>query len=149
MAGNAGQRNTSLLTSFTESSVHSTSQGSLHTHTHTHRTLRHSQAFPGAGTTDHSSRKHVPWSVSHQSCLARALLQSLSPACFMPKGYTHLLLNENIVMTIIFSHQGHLRPKTNVRIRIVTDEVILTIAGRPHHLQDRGFGEACGVACQY
>ncbi|MPC97283.1 hypothetical protein E2C01_092588 [Portunus trituberculatus] len=38
MAGNARQRNTSLVTSFTESSVHSTSQGSLHTHTH--RALR-------------------------------------------------------------------------------------------------------------
>ncbi|MPC93893.1 hypothetical protein E2C01_089038 [Portunus trituberculatus] len=58
VAGTAGQRNTSLLTSVTESSVHSTSQGSLHTHTHT----GHSgtpQASPGAGTTDHSSRQHV------------------------------------------------------------------------------------------
>ncbi|MPC78821.1 hypothetical protein E2C01_073319 [Portunus trituberculatus] len=57
VAGTAGQRNTSFLTSLLslQFTVHYRA-ASTHTHTGQSGTP---QASPGAGTTDHSSRQHV------------------------------------------------------------------------------------------
>ncbi|MPC95030.1 hypothetical protein E2C01_090223 [Portunus trituberculatus] len=58
VAGTAGQRNTSLLTSFTESSVHSTSQDSLHTHTQGTQALhRHPQGWAQQTTASSSTSR--------------------------------------------------------------------------------------------
>ncbi|MPC79870.1 hypothetical protein E2C01_074423 [Portunus trituberculatus] len=98
MAGNIGQRNTSLLTSFTESSVHSTSQGSLHTHT------QGTEALTGVPRGGHNRPQQQEARLNKQSVRLPVLPRTCSLADSLPRAVPTLTKPARAKYTYAHTH---------------------------------------------